>query len=93
MNWGTIQESYFFLFLFLTVLSIGGFVVGILLGSIWMRLCSMERVVPKQQKSLSSKIYARVFSQPRRENPGEAKCRVSTAQKSTASQSFCLHSV
>ena len=38
MDWITLQENYFFMFLTLCSLCIGGFLVGILLGYVWIQL-------------------------------------------------------
>lgn len=93
MNWGAIQESYFFMFLFLSICLLGGFVLGILLGYVWIQLRLLGRVVLNQLNNASSKKHAQVSTHPRRKRAILFERRVAGARQRMPRESFCLHSV
>ena len=77
MDWGAIQENYFFMFLFLAALSIGAFAIGILFGCIWLKFGQWANVMWKQNNSACSERHVAALLHTRRPHIKKVRCRAS----------------
>ena len=67
MDWIAFQENYFFMVLTLCSLCIGGFVLGIMLGYVWIQLRQFGNALARKTRTVYSKMPAHVSARPRRQ--------------------------
>ncbi len=88
MDWITLQENYFLLFLTLTGLGFGGFLVGTLLGYGWIHIQQFGWAFTNQTHTAYSKMHSHVIERPRRQRTMVVARSMVNTQKRLVGQSM-----
>ncbi len=86
MDWIALQVNYFLLFLTLSSLGLGGFLVGILFGHGWIQLQQYGRVFTNQTHTAYLKMHTHVIERSCRQRPMVVARRMGMVSKRMVGQ-------